>query len=142
MLNQVILVGRIASEFTTKEEDGKKIATVTVAIPRSFKNMNGEYETDFVDIRLFNDVATNTKEYCRKGDIIGVKGRIQSEKIVDTEMQEIYDSVRKQVKDSKNAKKQEEKIKLLTEISSLMTKYKTTVIAERVTFLSSKKDGE
>lgn len=143
MLNQIVLVGRITRELEVVElENGKKVATMNIAIPRSFKNASGEYETDFIDIRVFDSIATNVKEYCRKGDIVGVKGRLQSEVIVNTEMQEIYDNVRKQVKDSKNAKKQEEKIKLLTEISSLMTKYKTTVIAEKVTFLSSKSDKE
>ena len=26
---------------------------------------------------LFNAIATNTSEYCKKGDVVGVKGRIQ-----------------------------------------------------------------
>ena len=37
------------------------------------------YETDFVDCTLFDGVAQNTSEYCKKGDIVGVKGRIQTE---------------------------------------------------------------
>ena len=37
------------------------------------------YETDFVDCTLFDGIATNTAEYCKKGDVIGVKGRIQTD---------------------------------------------------------------
>ena len=44
-----------------------------------FKNINGEYETDFVDCVLWDSVAKSTAEYCHKGDIVGVKGRIQSD---------------------------------------------------------------
>ena len=42
------------------------------------KNADGEYDTDFVDVVLWNGIAENTAEYCHKGDIIGVKGRIQT----------------------------------------------------------------
>ena len=80
MLNQVILVGRITQDLEVKElDDDKKKAIMTLAIPRSTKNEEGEYETDFVPCVLYNNVATNTAEYCKKGDIVGVKGRIESE---------------------------------------------------------------
>lgn len=78
MLNQIVLAGRIASDLEIKEAENKKVATITIAIPRSFKNLEGIYETDFVPVKLFSVVAENTCEYCRKGDIVGVKGRIQS----------------------------------------------------------------
>ena len=81
MLNQIIVVGRIANGVEVKEENGKKIASMTIAVPRSFKNADGEYETDFIDVRLFDSVATNTAEYCKKGDIVGIKGRLQSKDV-------------------------------------------------------------
>lgn len=80
MLNQVVIVGRLVASPEVKEtENGKKVTNVTIAVPRSYKNAEGVYETDFVDCALFNGVASNTAEYCRKGDLIGVKGRIQTE---------------------------------------------------------------
>lgn len=74
MLNQIVLVGRLME--TPVVEEGK--VNVTIAVPRSFKNEAGEYETDFIPVTLFNGVATNTAEYCKKGDMVGVKGRMQS----------------------------------------------------------------
>lgn len=97
MLNQVIMVGRLTKDPEVKEEK----AYITLAIPRSFKNADGAYDTDFINCVLFNDIATNTAEYCRKGDIVGVKGRLQSNDETD---------------------------------------YKIEVIAEKVTFLTSKRD--
>ncbi|NLA33660.1 MAG: single-stranded DNA-binding protein [Tenericutes bacterium] len=79
MLNQIVLVGRLVRNpevYTT--ETGKKVTTITLAIPRSFKNINGEYETDFIDCILWENIAVSTSEYCSKGNIIGVKGRVQS----------------------------------------------------------------
>ena len=80
MLNQTVLVGRLVREPEVKElEDGKKVSNMTLAIPRSYKNENGEYETDFVDCVLWNGVAQSTAEYCHQGDVLGVKGRIQTD---------------------------------------------------------------
>ena len=79
MLNQIILVGRLTRDVKiNKTENGKKIATLPLAIPRSFKNMDGIYDTDFVDCIIWDSVAANTSEYCHKGDVVGIKGRIQS----------------------------------------------------------------
>ncbi len=85
MLNQVVLVGRLTKDLETKElEDGKKVLNMTLAIPRSYKNADGIYETDFVDCTLWNQIAETTSEYCKKGDIVGVKGRLQS-RVVEKE---------------------------------------------------------
>ena len=96
MINQVMLVGRIANDIN--EEDNN----ITVAITRSFKNENGEYETDFIDVEIRGTIAKTTTEYCKKGDIIGVKGSIRSE---------LIDNVKKMI-----------------------------LVADRITFLSSKKE--
>lgn len=110
MLNQIILVGRLVkSPEVTETESGKKMSYITLAIPRSFKNADGEYDTDFIDCVLWEAVAESTSEYCKKGDIVGVKGRIQSRMVED--------------EDGNNYKKVE-------------------VIAEKLTFLSSKKEED
>ena len=79
MLNQTVIVGRIARDPELREtENGKKVTNVTLAVPRSFKNSNGEYETDFISCVLWKGIAESTVEYCKKGDLVGVKGRIQN----------------------------------------------------------------
>ncbi len=108
MLNQVVLVGRLTSDLELQDtESGKRRTFLTLAVQRTFKNTDGEYDTDFVDIVLWDSIAENTVEYCRKGDVVGIKGRIQTS---------IYE---------------------LEEGSKRKT---TEVVAERVTFLSSKKE--
>lgn len=77
MLNQIILVGRLTSDIeVVKDENGAKYAVITLAIPRSFKNADGEYDTDFISTIAYDNIAINTSEYCKKGDIVGVKGRV------------------------------------------------------------------
>ena len=85
MLNQIVLVGRLTRNISVhKSDNGNKVATISLAIPRSFKNSDGTYDTDFVDCVAFDCIAENTSEYCSKGDIVGVKGRIQS-KLVEVD---------------------------------------------------------
>lgn len=76
MLNQVVLVGRIVNELV--KEDNKPVNLV-LAVQRSFKNTEGLYDTDFINIMLWDNIASTTYEYCKKGDIVGVKGRLQTE---------------------------------------------------------------
>lgn len=45
MLNQAVLVGRIVQEPELNKTDKGNITHITLAVPRSFKNMNGEYVT-------------------------------------------------------------------------------------------------
>ena len=85
MLNQIILVGRLTRNITVhKSENGVKVATISIAVPRSFKNVDGNYDTDFIDCIAFDNIAENTCQYCTKGDIVGVKGRVQS-RVVEKE---------------------------------------------------------
>ena len=110
MLNQIILVGRLVKTPEVIEtESSKKMSYITLAIPRTFKNADGEYDTDFIDCVLWEVVAESTSEYCKQVDIIGVKGRVQSRMIED--------------EDGNNYKKME-------------------VIADKITFLSSKKEED
>lgn len=79
MLNQVILVGRLVRTPEVQiTETGKKRSQITLAVARSYKNQNGEYDTDFLDCTLWTGIAENTAEYCKSGDVIGVKGRLQT----------------------------------------------------------------
>lgn len=110
MLNQVVLVGRLTEDpQITTTENGKKLSTIILAVQRSYKNSEGLYEADFIKCILWNAIAANTTEYCHRGDIVGVKGRIQTN-----------------VYDDKDGNK----------------KYTTEVIAEKVTFLTSKKSDD
>ena len=90
MLNQTVIVGRIVKDPELKETDsGKKVTNITLAVPRSFKNMNGEYETDYIPCVLWKGVAESTTQYCKKGDLVGIKGRIQS-RSYETEEEKRY----------------------------------------------------
>src|SRR5574344_1319516 len=86
MLNQIVLVGRLTTNpEVNSKENGKKISSITLAVQRSFKNIEGVYETDFIRCTLWDGIAKNTSEYCHTGDVIGIKGRLQSSTYQDKE---------------------------------------------------------
>lgn len=101
MLNQTVLVGRLVQDPEIKElENDKKVCNITLAVNRSYKNADGEYETDFIPVTLWQGIAENTCEYCKKGELVGVRGKLQARE------------------------------------------GKVEVVAEKVTFLSSRKENE
>ncbi len=92
MLNQIVIVGRLVRDPELREtEKGKKVTNITLAVPRSYKNAKGEYETDFLDCILWTGIAETTTEYCKKGDLLGIKGRVQTRSI------ELEDEKRKHI---------------------------------------------
>ncbi len=81
MTNTVCLLGRLVKDPELKElESGKKVCNMTIAVQRSYKNADGIYEADFIDCSLWEGVALNMTQYCKKGDLIAVKGRLQQDK--------------------------------------------------------------
>lgn len=70
MINQLILLGRI-----TEINDEDRI--VELAVPRSFKNAEGEYETDYIKCKMYREQFKPVSEFCVLGDIIGIRGRVQ-----------------------------------------------------------------
>ena len=78
MINTVMLVGRLVQDPEMIErENGSKVSRVTLAVNRKFKSSDGIYHTDFIDCVLWNNFAKNVNDYCSKGDLIGIRGRIQ-----------------------------------------------------------------
>ena len=74
MNNYVVLIGRIVNELTIDSDT--KNCEITIAISRAFKNEDGIYETDLIPVILKGNIAKNVVEYCKKGDLIAIKGRI------------------------------------------------------------------
>lgn len=88
MSNQVILIGRLVNQ--PKIDSDTKNCEITISISRAFKNEDGIYETDFIPVTLKGTIATNVVEYCKKDDLIAIRGRIAR---INEPMQIIADKV-------------------------------------------------
>ncbi|MBM7652621.1 single-strand DNA-binding protein [Neobacillus cucumis] len=91
MINQVTLVGRLTRDPELKKTtEGISVTHITLAVNRSFRNQNGEMEADFVPCTLWRRAAENTSQYCRKGTVVGITGRLQSRHYDNKEGKRVY----------------------------------------------------
>ena len=68
-MNTIVLVGRITS-FEGNE--------VTISVNRNYKNEDGIYMSDSIPVRLSANIGEKMQEFCKIGDVIGVKGRLEN----------------------------------------------------------------
>lgn len=78
-MNNVQLVGRLTKDVELRySPKGNANARVTVAVNRSFKNAQGEYEADFIPVVLLGKNAEFAANNVGKGNRVAVVGRIQT----------------------------------------------------------------
>lgn len=84
-MNSFIGIGRLTKDpelrYTTSN---KAVASFSIAITRTFKNAEGEFEADFINCECFGQVADTLSKYTHKGDLIAVNGNIRTDKYQDS----------------------------------------------------------
>ncbi|WML46210.1 single-stranded DNA-binding protein [Neobacillus sp. PS3-40] len=91
MINQVTLVGRLTKDPELKiTSDGTPVMHVILAVSRHYRNQNGEVDTDFVQCTLWRKAAENTNQYCKKGYVVGITGKIQTRHYDNKEGLRVY----------------------------------------------------
>lgn len=90
-MNQVGLVGRITKDPVLRNiSKGRVQTSVIIAVNRTFKNLKGEVEADFILCSLWGKLAENTAKHCGKGSLIAVSGRIQSRTYEREDQSRVY----------------------------------------------------
>lgn len=91
MINNVVLVGRLTKDPDLNyTQQGKAVATYTLAVNRNFTNQAGNKEADFINCVIWGKRAEALANYCRKGALIGTTGRIQTRNYDNQQGQRIY----------------------------------------------------
>jgi single-strand DNA-binding protein len=85
----VYLIGRLTEDPQIKDEESNYLP-INLAVQRSFKNEENIYETDYLRCVLWDAIATNTCEYCKKGDLVGIKVRLQNRSYEDDKGEKKY----------------------------------------------------
>lgn len=86
MLNRVILIGRLTHDPELRyTPSGTAVASFALAVDRSRKNAQGERETDFINIVVWQKLAETCANYIGKGRLIAVDGRLQIRSYEDKE---------------------------------------------------------
>lgn len=91
MINNVVLVGRLTKDVELRyTQQNQATATFSLAVSRSFKNANGERETDFINCVIWRQQAENMANFTHKGSLIGITGRIQTRNYENQQGQRVY----------------------------------------------------
>src|SRR5690625_2473201 len=91
MLNRTVLVGRLTKDVDLRyTQSGKGVGNFTIAVNRPFKNQQGENEADFINCVAWGKQAENLAQYMKKGNQIGVDGRLQSRTYENQQVQTVY----------------------------------------------------
>ena len=79
MINRAILIGNLTKDVEmATTNSGKNVARFTIAVSRRYTNADGERETDFLNIVVWNTLAENCAKYLQKGSKVAVTGAIQT----------------------------------------------------------------
>lgn len=91
MINNVVLVGRLTKDPDLRyTANGQATANFTLAVNRSYKNANGQYDADFINVVIWRKPAETLAQYAKKGTLLGVTGRIQTRNYENQQGQRVY----------------------------------------------------
>ena len=91
MINNVTLIGRLTKDVELKYTPANQaVAQFTLAVNRTFKNANGERESDFINCVIWRKSAENFANWAKKGALIGITGRIQTRNYDNAQGQRVY----------------------------------------------------
>ena len=78
-MNKVILLGNLTKDPELKTTTNElSVVKFTLAIPRKFKNAQGEKEVDFLNVVAWRTLADNCGKYLKKGSKCSVVGTVQN----------------------------------------------------------------
>jgi single-strand DNA-binding protein len=80
-MNVITLTGNATKDIELKyTPNGKPVGNGTIAVRRDYKNQQGEYETDFINLVILGKLSEVMANHIQKGDKFGVTGRLQIRK--------------------------------------------------------------
>ena len=86
MLNTAIIQGRLVADPELKHtQNGVAVVNFTVAVSRSYAKPGEERQTDFIDVVAWRQTAEFVSNYFGKGQMIAVRGEIQTRTYTDKE---------------------------------------------------------
>lgn len=83
-MNSVNLIGRLTENPEMRQtQGGTAVTNFSIAVPRDYKDQNGENPTDFIQVQAWRHTAEFVCKYFVKGARVGITGQIQTSKYKD-----------------------------------------------------------
>lgn len=86
MINTFIVEGKLKEISEVKETDkGIKYAHITLSVERNYRNSEGQFDDDLIEIELWRGIAEICSENSKVNDYVSIQGRIQSSQLKTNE---------------------------------------------------------
>lgn len=90
MINRVVMVGRMTRDPELRRTgSGAAVTSFTLALNRNYNSADGQ-QADYISCVVWNKVAENVAQYCSKGSLVGVEGRLRSRTYDNAQGQRVY----------------------------------------------------
>lgn len=90
-LNKVILIGNLCADPELKQTpSGGCVTSFAIGVQRRFKNADGNYDSDFINIVAWRQTAEFICKYFRKGKPVVICGSIQTRSYTDRDGNKRY----------------------------------------------------
>ena len=90
-MNRAVIIGRLTRDVDLRyTQSGKAVGNFTLAVNRPFKNQQGENEADFINCVAWGKQAESLAQYMKKGNQVGVDGRIQTRTYDDKDGKTVF----------------------------------------------------
>ena len=91
MINRVVLTGHLTKDPELKiTQSGLSVVQFVIGVQRQFAGKDGVREADFISCVAWRKTAENIAKYFKKGQLIGVDGRIQTRSYDNRDGQRVY----------------------------------------------------
>lgn len=91
MINRVTLIGRLVRDPDLRRtNDGTMVASFTIAVNRNYTAKDGQQQADFISCVVWRKTAETLEKYCRKGNLIGLDGRLQTRTYENAQGQRVF----------------------------------------------------
>lgn len=89
-INRVVLIGRLTRDpELRKTQNGTSVCSFTLAVNRR-QNQDGTQDADFIQCVAWNKLADNIQLYQKKGNQLGIEGRINTRSYDNQQGQKVY----------------------------------------------------
>lgn len=90
MINRVVMVGRMTRDPELRRTgSGAAVTSFTLALNRNYNSADGQ-QADYISCVVWNKAAENVAQYCSKGSLVGVEGRLRSRTYDNAQGQRVY----------------------------------------------------
>lgn len=117
-INKFCVMGRLVRNPELKElENGNKVANVTLAVDRDYKDKDGNKITDFLNYSLWNKDAERITYFSKKGAIVYLEGSFNDKEIeVDGKKIHTFNPIVEEYRHIANAKNMDSEVTNTNEV--------------------------